>query len=331
MRKWFAYIFAVVGILAINASAQAQDKIKLTIAHPPVALHLLPVMVAVDEGYFAKEGLDVQNTFMAGGSAAAAAMMGGSVAAASGAVSRAVLLESKGVNVKLLDGIAGARDWAIVVSAKRHGDVNSIKQLKGLKIGTPRRGSDGEQIVHAILEENNLKVGPDVKLIQINGFQNQMIAFEKGDIDAAIFPEPFVTMGVRKGIIKPVLDLMKGQGPALLRQRIWTGIMVKEDFLKQHPETAAKIVRAMTAATAAIYKDPKMAIAVAAKHMPSVGKDMLEEMIPARLKATNPKAYVSKIGPEAIKAENEWLEKLDTLKKKVAYDDVVATGMEKYW
>ena len=329
LGRKLAISFAALCAFALAATAQAEDKVKITIAHPPVALHLLPTMVAVDEGYFANEGLDVENTFMAGGSAAAAAMMGGSVAAASGAVARAVLLQSKGIKVKMLDGIAGARDWAIVVSAKRHGDVSSIKQLKGLKLATPRRGSDGDQIIRAILDENDL--GSGVQLVQINGFHNQMIALEKSDIDGAIMPEPFVTTGVRKGELKRVLDLMQGQGPALLRQRIWTGIMVKEDFLKEHPDTCAKIVRAMTKATEAIYKDPQMAIAVAAKHMPSVGKEMLEEMIPARLKATNPKAYVTKITPAAIEAENKWLEKIGQLKKQVTYDEVVATGMSKYW
>jgi hypothetical protein len=54
-------------------------------------------------------------------------------------------------------------------------------------------------------------------------------------------------------------------------------------------------------------------------------------MIPNRLKAKDPKAYVTKISPEAIEAENKWLEKIGQLKKKVTYDDVVATGMSKYW
>ena len=59
--------------------------------------------------------------------------------------------------------------------------------------------------------------------------------------------------------------------------------------------------------------------------------ELLEEMIPNRLKAKDPKAYVTKISPEAIEAENKWLEKIGQLKKKVTYDDVVATGMSKYW
>lgn len=329
--KGLAYVLVMLSTVAVGSMAKAQDKIKLTIAHPPVALHLLPFMVAHDEGFFAAEGLDVDNIYMAGGSDAAAAMMGGSVDAASGAVTRAVLLQSKGIKVKLLDAIAGARDWALVVDAKRYSGVDTVNGLKGLKLATPRRGSDGDQIVRVILEDNGLSVGPDVQLVQINGFQNQMIAIEKGDVAGAFIPEPFLTMGVRKGVLKRVLDLMQGQGPALLRKRIWTGIMVKEDFLKQRPEVAAKIVRAMTNATHAIYKDPKMAIAVAAKYMPSVGKPLLEEMIPNRLKATDPKAYVTKIGPEAIAAENDWLTKVGQLKEKITYDDVVAVGMSKYW
>jgi NitT/TauT family transport system substrate-binding protein len=318
-------------MLCLVSTASAQDKIKITIAHPPVALHLLPIMVADDQGFFAAEGLDVQNTYMAGGSAGAAAMMGGSVEAASGAVTRAVLLQAKGIKVKLLTAMAGARDWAIVVDAKRHAGVSSVKGLKGLKIATPRRGSDGEQIVRAILEEEKMHVGPDVQLVQIDGFQNQMIAIEKGDVDGAIMSEPFLTMGVQNGTLKRVLDLLEGQGPALLRNRIWTGIIVKEEFLAQNGDVAAKIVRAIKKSTQAIYDDPRMAIAVASKNMPSIGKPLLEQMIPHLLKANDPKAYLTRIDPEAIAAENEWLVKIDQIKQKIAYDDVVATSMSKLW
>ena len=131
--------FALLGMVCIGPTAIAQEKVKITIGHPPVALHLLPAMVAEARGFFAAEGLDVTNIYMAGGSAGAAAMMGGSVDVASGAVTRGVLLQSKNINVKLISAMAGARDWAIVVDAKRHGKVSSVKGLKDLRIATPRR------------------------------------------------------------------------------------------------------------------------------------------------------------------------------------------------
>jgi NitT/TauT family transport system substrate-binding protein len=321
----------MLGMVCVGSNAAAQEKVKITIAHPPVALHLLPAMVAEERGFFAAEGLDVSNIYMAGGSAGAAAMMGGSVDVASGAVTRGVLLQSKNINVKLISAMAGARDWAIVVDAKRHGKVSSIKGLKDLKIATPRRGSDGEQIIRAILDDEGLRVGQDVQLIQIDGFQNQMLALEKGDVDGAILAEPFVTMGVRQGTIKRVLDLLQGQGPAILRNRIWTALMVKDEFIAKRGDVAAKIVRSIGKAVDAIYKDPQMTIAVASKNLPSVEKSLLEEMVPHLLKANNPKAFATKLTPEAIAAENDWLLKTKEITERVSYDAVVAKDMMKYW
>src|ERR1051325_10802108 len=93
---------ALLGMVSFVPAAIAQEKIKITIGHPTIALHLLPAMVAEERGFFAAEGLDVSNIYMAGGSAGAAAMMGGSVDVASGAVTRGVLLQSKNIHVKLI-------------------------------------------------------------------------------------------------------------------------------------------------------------------------------------------------------------------------------------
>lgn len=324
--------FAALGMVCLgSATAVAQDKVKITIGHPPIALHLLPAMVAEERGFFAAEGLDVSNIYMAGGSAGAAAMIGGSVDVASGAVTRGVLLQSKNINVKLISAMAGARDWAIVVDAKRHAKVSSVKELKSLKIATPRRGSDGEQIIRAILEDEGLRAGADVELIQIDSFQNQMLALEKGDVDGAILSEPFVTMGVRQGTIKRVLDLLQGQGPPLLRNRVWTALMVKDEFLAQRREVAAKLVRSIGKAIDAIYDDPAMTIAVAVKNLPTTEKSLLEEMIPRLLRAKDPKAFGTRLTPQAIEAENEWLLKTKDITQRVPYDAVVAKDMMKYW
>ena len=80
--------------------------------------------------------------------------------------------------------------------------------------------------------------------------------------------------------------------------------------------------------------DPRpfvMAIAVAAKRMPKVGKDLLTEMIPLRLTTSSGKAYLTAVSREAVAAENDYLAKIGRLKSKVAYEDVVATGMVKHW
>jgi NitT/TauT family transport system substrate-binding protein len=325
------FCLGTLGIASLGSAAIAQDKIKITIGHPPIALHLLPAMVAEERGFFAAEGLDVSNIYMAGGSAGAAAMIGGSIDVASGAVTRGVLLQSKNIKVKLISAMAGARDWAIVVDARRHAKVSSVKDLNGLKIATPRRGSDGEQIIRVILEDEGMRPGTDVQLVQIDSFQNQILVLEKGDVDGAILSEPFVTTGVRQGTLKRVLDLLQGQGPPLLRNRIWTALMVKDEFLAQRGEVAAKLVRSIGKAIDAIYADPGMTIAVASKNLPTIEKSLLQEMIPHLLKAKDPKAFGTRITPEAIEAENEWLLKTKDITQRIPYDVVVAKDMARYW
>lgn len=56
------------------------------------------------------------------------------------------------------------------VDAKRHAKVSLVKELDGLKIATPRRGSDGELIIRAILDDEGMCAGTDVQRVQIDGF-----------------------------------------------------------------------------------------------------------------------------------------------------------------
>ena len=76
MKKFRFTMAVLTGLAAFAFTAGAQAKIKLAVSHPPMGLHLLPVLVAEDRGFFAAEGLEIKHSFMAGGSAAAAAMIG---------------------------------------------------------------------------------------------------------------------------------------------------------------------------------------------------------------------------------------------------------------
>jgi ABC-type nitrate/sulfonate/bicarbonate transport system substrate-binding protein len=107
--------------------------------------------------------------------------------------------------------------------------------------------------------------------------------------------------------------------------------MVKDEFLAKRGDVAAKLVRSIRRAVDAIYKDPQMTIAVASKNLPTVERPLLEEMIPHLLKADNPKAFATKITPEAIAAENEWLLKTKDIAQPIPYEKVVAKDMAKYW
>ena len=321
---------ALTGTFA-NSSRSQESKTVVRMGTPPLAIWMLPIQVAEAKGFFAAEGLDVKINYMRGGSEAAAALIGNDIDVLCGAVSHTLVLRSKGLPIKALVGVAGIRDFALVVDAKRHANVTSIKQMKGFKIATSRRGSDGDQITRMLLKEAGLSPSTDVSLIQIGGYQNHLTAIEQGEVDGSMILEPFLTVGVRKGIIKPVVDFLNGQGPDSLRKRIWTDLAATDDYIKANPKVAEHLVRAIARAVSFIDNDVDGASAIAQKYFPSMDPETLHEIVQRHAKSPRGHGYETTISPEAIGLENKYLLSQQSIPKALKYDDVVDTAMEPYW
>jgi NitT/TauT family transport system substrate-binding protein len=321
----------IVAAVTVSAGlASAADPITVRMGHPSVGLHSLPELVAKDAGFFAAEGLKVDSQFMEGGSAAASALVGGSIDAMTGALDHALNMRSKGIKIKLLIGTTALRNWSVVVSKRRHPNVASIKDLKGLRIATPRRGSDGDQIIRYMLDLAG--VGQKaVSLVQIGGYNNHLIAIEKGDVDGSILIEPFATAGVQRGELKPIVELLKGEGPEILRKRVWLAAITTESFLAAHHDVGEKLTRAFAKAVRFIDTNPDDALRIAAKHMPSVSDAVLKDIFKKIHDSKFGKPYGTRIDEAAIAAENEFAIKFNLIKTPVPYGDVVATEMSKYW
>jgi NitT/TauT family transport system substrate-binding protein len=327
---------AVIGLvcmatIAFGATARAQEKTVVRMGTPALALWMLPLLVAEDQGFFAKEGLTLKINFMRGGSEAAAALIGGNVDVMSGALSGVFILRSKGVHVKALSAIAGVRTFALVVDAKRHANVTDIQQIKGMKIATSRRGSDGDLVLRVLLSDAKLSPEKDVSLIQIGGYDNHLRAVEKGEVDGSMILEPFLTIGEKQGIIKPVISLMAGQGPEALTKRIWTALSATEDFVKQKPQVAQGLVRGIASAVKYIETNEEGAVEVAHKHFPSMDVGLLREVVKHNIHVPRGHGFLAEITPEAINLENEFLVSEKFVPAPERYEDVVATSMEPYW
>jgi NitT/TauT family transport system substrate-binding protein len=240
-------------------------------------------------------------------------------------------LRSMNVPVKIIAGVAGVRDWGIVVDKKRYPDARDVSSLKGLRIATPRRGSDADQILRFVLANAGFDLDRDVQLIQIGDFQDELVALEKGDVDAAIMAEPFFSSGVQQGVAVPVFDILRGDGPDILRQRAFTGLMVTEAFLKAHDDVAEKIVRATKKAAELIYSDPVAGLAVAQKYFPNIEPAILKAVYDRLALATKGRAYETELSPAAIDAENTFMIQFEVIKSPIGYKDIVATDMSKVW
>lgn len=329
--KGSRFCAALVVLLISGLSAFADDLTTIRMAHPPLALHELPLLVASEKGFFAAEGLNVTHTYMTGGNEAATALIGGNIDVLNSALSQPMKLRSMGASIKIISGVAGVRDWGIVVDKKRFPNAKDLASLKGLRVATPRRGSDGDQILRFVLENAGFNLDHDVQLVQIGGFQNDLITLDKGDVDAAILAEPFFSSGIQQGKTTAVFDILRGDGPDILRQRVFTGLVVTDDFLKNHQDIAEKIVRATKKAARLIYEDPAAGLAVAQKYFPNVEPAVLKATYDRLASATKGRAFSTPLSSAAIDAENTFLVKAGIIQSPVKYEDIVDTAMAKVW
>jgi NitT/TauT family transport system substrate-binding protein len=331
MFKKALMTLACVATVALSSTAYAQDKTVVRMGSPALGLWMLPVLVAEDKGMLAKEGLTVTMNYMRGGSEAAAALIGGNIDVMIGALSGVMILRSKGVAVKALSAVAGVRTFALVVDAKRHANVTSIQQIKGMKIATSRRGSDGDLVTRVLLSDANLSPEKDVSLIQIGGYDNQLLAIQKGEIDGAMILEPFLTTGIKRGIIKPVVNLMAGQGPEALRKRVWTALSTTESFIEKRPKVAQGLVRGIAAAVRYLATNQDGAVEVAQKHFPKLNPELLREIVKNNINIPGGRGFLTEISPEAIDLEDKFLVSEKFIPSPLQYKDVVDVDMTKYW
>jgi sulfonate transport system substrate-binding protein len=331
MLARFLTAFACVAALTLSGPAEAQNKTVIRMGTPPLALWMLPIFVAKERGFLAKRNLDLDISYMRGGSEAAAALVGQNIDVMAGALSGAIILRSKGVPVKALSAIAGVRTFALVVDAKRHANVTDIQQIKGMKIATSRRGSDGDLVLRVLLKDANIDPEKDVSLIQIGGYANHLTAIQKGEVDGSMILEPFLTIGEKEGIIKPVVDLMAGQGPEDLSKRIWTVLVSSENFLQQKPKVAQGLVSAIAEAVNYIDTNEDGAVRVAHAYFPKMDSALLHDIIDRNLHVRRGKGFLVDISPEAVNLENNFLVSEHFIAKEQPYNDIVATSLEKYW
>lgn len=169
-------------------------------------------------------------------------------------------VQSKGAGVRVIAGSTSG-GASLVVRA----GITGPTDLKGKKLATPQLGNTQDVALRFWLKAQGLTAtkdgGGDVSILpQANSAAVQ--AFKAGAIDGGWLPEPYATSLVTAG------------GKVLIDERtLWpdgrfvtTNIIVRTEFLTQHPETVRAFLEAHLDALDAISKDPAAAqTAVAAQ------------------------------------------------------------------
>ncbi len=308
--SFFARAFALAMTVSLLASpASAQNK-KVTISQAFQSMLYLPLYVGINNGLFAKQGLDVTKETAGAPSAALAAVISGSAQFSLHGPEWPAIAASKGAPVQIVANcVNGAAVW---IATTPDFKFNSIKDLKGETIVTGQMPTTSTSLFLKLFKENGMDPEKDIKMLQVP-LGTEIGAFMAGQGKVAVMYEPGLDQAVAKGM-KVVLGFPKLYGPYA-----FSAITTRTDA---DPDTVQKFVNGMEAALRSIRADPAGAIAIAKKEFPTLDPMVVESAV-KRMIEDNVYPPSVDITPAALKVSMDTQIALGNLAAQPVYDKFI--------
>jgi NitT/TauT family transport system substrate-binding protein len=193
MRVIFLKVFAaLVAVSLLFAPAAAQTRVTIAVGGG-ACLCYLPTVLAKELGEFDKVGLAVDLVDLKGGSDALRAVIGGSADVVSGYFDHCVNLAAKKQALQSFVVYDRYPGLVLVVSPRHTGEISSIKDLAGKKVGISAPGSSTDFFLKYLLKKNGLDPA-GTAVIGVGLGATSVAAMEQGQIDAAVMLDPSVTV-----------------------------------------------------------------------------------------------------------------------------------------
>ena len=245
----------VLGACSASAASSSQQPIHLRLGYFPNVTHAAAV-VGVAQGIFATAlgpGVVLDTRTFNAGPTATEALLSGSLDATFIGPNPAInaFIKSGGTAIRIISGATSGGAFLIV----RNG-INTPADLRGTHIATPQLGNTQDVALRSWLAQQgfttNVEGGGDVSIMPQDNAQT-LQDFMSGQIDGAWVPEPWATRMVKNGgghVLVDERDLWPGG------QYVTTQLIVRTDFLVQHPDAVKALLQGQLMATDYINNHP---------------------------------------------------------------------------
>jgi NitT/TauT family transport system substrate-binding protein len=183
---------ALVAVTLTSGFAAAQNKVTIAVGGG-ACLCYLPTVLARQLGEYDKAGLAVELVDLKGGADALKAVLGGSADVVSGYFDHCVNLAAKKQELQAFVVYDRYPGLVLVVSPSHNGEIKSIKDLAGKKVGVSAPGSSTDFFLKYLLKKNGLDPA-GTSVIGVGLGATAVAAMEQGQIDAAVMLEPSITV-----------------------------------------------------------------------------------------------------------------------------------------
>jgi len=291
-----------------------------------------PAVAAVELGFFAAEGLDVEFEMIFPVDRAYRELRDGNIQFVGGSAHSALAAFPEWQGVKLLCAQAQGMYWFLVMRADLKAKRGDLSVVKGKSIGAAPWVEMG---LRGLLKEGGIDLERDkVTIAPVPGAVGAGVNFgvtaakalAEGKIDGFWANGMGTEVAVRSGAGTVVLDVRRGDGPKPCFNYTMASLATTDALLKDNPKLAGAAVRAILKTHAALKADPDLATKVGRKHFPASEAELIAELIRRDLPYYDP--VISK---EFVEGMNAFSRDIGILKGNPSYDEIVSIEARAFW
>ena len=294
-------------LLAAPSSAAPQaTKLRIGSSLSPPALDAILPHVALEGGFFRKQGLDVQVLEFRGGATNMKALLAGDVAVTQIGATDVMVAASRGAKVRLVFVSAPVQPFHFVA---RKEVATTLQGLVGKTIAVSGIGALSYHIPRMVLQ--GAGVDPDgVKYTALGSPADRFKALLAGKVDATMVLSAEAAKLQRYPEIVSLVQVSKA-----LPEVPYEFVIAKEDFIEKNPDTMLGLTRALAEANRWIAANKAGTVAIAARVM----KEEAPETIASAYDLIDPRFWGAngEISDAAYRFTADFLAKVGYLKDPV--------------
>jgi NitT/TauT family transport system substrate-binding protein len=257
---------AALASLVVAAPALAETK-KVTLSQAFQSMLYLPLYVAIDEGFFTGQGLDLTKETAGAPTVALSAVISGSAQFSIHGPEWTAIAASKGAPVNIIANVVnGAAVW---IATAPDFKFDSIKDIKGQKVVTGLMPTTSTSLFMKLLKDNGMDAKTDVEMIQV-AIGSEPGPFVAKQANVAVMYEPGLDQAVAKGM-KVVLGFPKSYGAYA-----FSAVTARNDV---DADTAQRLVNGMEMAMRFMAGNKAKTIDIAKKEFPTLDPIVVEAAV----------------------------------------------------
>ena len=333
-KKWISLAAAVVlavtalpmGVFAAKKDSTEEKLTKVTLNEVAHSIFYAPQYVAIEEGYFKDEGLDLTLVTGFGADKTMTAVISGEADIGFMGAEASVYAYQEGATDAVVNFAQLTQRAGNFLVAREEMPDFKWEDLKDKKVLGGRKGGMPEMVFEYVLKKHGMNPQKDIDLVQNIDFANTSGAFVSGKADYTIEFEPSATLIEEQGAGYVVASVGKESGYVP-----YTAYSVKKSYLESHKELLEAFTRAIEKGQQYVNTHtPKEVAKVIAPQFKDTDRKTIEKIVKRYAEQDSYKEN-TKFEKESFVLIQDILEEAGELEKRVEYETLVTTEFsEKY-